>query len=68
MSDHVYKTVHITGTSKKSVDDAIRGAIEKAAKTVHNLRWFKVVDIRGEISGATVNYWQVSLELGFTLD
>ena len=68
MTDHVYKTIQITGTSKKGVEQAIQGAIAKAAKSVHNLRWFKVTDVRGDISGTKVKYWQVSIEVGFTLD
>ena len=68
MTDHVYKTIQITGTSKQGVEEAIRGAVAKAASTVHNLRWFKVTEVRGEISGAEVEYWQVSLDIGFTLD
>jgi len=68
MTDHVYKTIQITGTSKKGVEEAIRGAIAKAAKSVHNLRWFKVTEVRGDISAAEVQYWQVSIEVGFTLD
>ena len=68
MTDHVYKSIQITGTSKKGVEEAIRGAIAKAAKSVHNLRWFKVSEVRGDISGADVQYWQVSIEVGFTLD
>jgi flavin-binding protein dodecin len=68
MVDHVYKTIDITGTSRKSPEDAIRVAIEKASKSVHNLRWFKVVEVRGNIDGGTVEHWQVSLHIGFTLD
>jgi hypothetical protein len=68
MTDHVYKTIHITGTSKQGVEEAIKGAVAKAASSVHNLRWFKVTEVRGEISGAAVEYWQVSIEVGFTLD
>jgi flavin-binding protein dodecin len=68
MNEHVYKTIGITGSSHKGAEDAIRVAIEKAAKTVHNLRWFKVVEVRGTIDNGKVDYWQVSLDLGFTLE
>ena len=68
MTDHVYKTIQITGSSKKGVEEAIRAAIAKASKSVHNLRWFKVTEIRGDVSGADVQYWQVSIDVGFTLD
>jgi dodecin len=68
MNEHVYKTIEITGSSQKGPDDAIRVAIEKASKTVHNLRWFKVAEIRGNIESGKIAYWQVTLDLAFTLE
>lgn len=68
MSDHVYKKVELTGSSESSIDDAIRNAVAKAAKTLHNLRWFEVVDIRGHIEDDAVRHWQVTVKIGFTLD
>ena len=65
---HVYKTIQITGSSTSSSDDAIRIAIERAGKTVHNLRWFRVTDTRGHIEQGRIANWQVSIELGFTLE
>ncbi len=68
MSDHVYKLLELTGTSTVGADDAIRNAIARAGKTVHNLRWFQVVDVRGGIDGSRVASWQVTIKAGFTLD
>jgi len=68
MTDHVYKTIEITGTSSKGVDDAIRVAIEKASQSVRNLRWFTVTEMRGNIEGGKVERWQVTMDIGFTLD
>jgi flavin-binding protein dodecin len=68
MSDHVYKTIQITGSSATSPDDAIRTAVARAATTVNNLRWFKVVETRGHIDGNKVAHWQVTIDLGFTLE
>jgi flavin-binding protein dodecin len=68
MNEHVYKTIEITGSSQKSSDDAIRVAVEKAAKTVHNLRWFKVNEMRGNIENGKIAFWQVTLDLAFTLE
>lgn len=68
MNDHVYKTIEITGTSRKGPEDAVRLAIEKASKTVHNLRWFKVIETRGNIESGRIDHWQVTLSLGFTLE
>jgi flavin-binding protein dodecin len=68
MADHVYKTVEITGSSPKGIEQAIANAIAKASKSLHNLRWFEVVETRGEIEGAAVAHWQVTMKVGFTLD
>ena len=68
MSDHVYKHLELTGSSTKSSDDAIRTAIEKAAKTVRNMHWFKVVETRGNIVDGKVGHWQVTIQVGFTLE
>lgn len=68
MSEHVYKSIELTGSSKKGVEDAVRNAIARASKTVHNLRWFQVQETRGVIENGAVAYWQVNMKVGFTLD
>jgi dodecin len=68
MSDHVYKTIELVGSSATSVEDAVKNAIAKASQTVRNLRWFEVVETRGHIDGNRVAHWQVTLKLGFTLE
>jgi len=68
MSEHVYKQIELTGSSTKSSDDAIENAIAKAAKTVHSMRWFQVVEMRGNIDEGKVKQWQVTLKIGFRLD
>lgn len=68
MTDHVYKTVELTGTSGKSIEDAITKAVETAAETVRHMRWFEVQETRGEIRDGKIQHWQVVLKIGFTLD
>lgn len=68
MSDHVYKTVEITGTSTNNVEEAVRTAVKRASKSLHNLRWFEVASVRGEIRDDEVTHWQVTTRIGFTLD
>ena len=68
MSDHVYKVLELTGSSVKSTDDAVRTAIEKASKTVRNIKWFEVIDQRGHVENGSVAHWQVTLKVGFTLE
>jgi dodecin len=68
MPDHVYKKIEIVGSSKTSSDDAIRNALARANKSVHNMNWFEVVETRGHIVAGEVSHWQVTLKIGFTLD
>jgi flavin-binding protein dodecin len=68
MSNHVYKTIELTGSSPKGLEQAVNNAIAKASGTLHNLRWFQVTDTRGEIEDGKVAHWQVTMKVGFTLD
>ena len=68
MTDHVYKTIELTGSSKTGVEDAVNNAIAKAAKSVRNMNWFQVTETRGHIVDGKVAHWQVCLKVGFTLE
>ena len=68
MSDHVYKTIELVGSSATSSDDAVRTALAKAAVTIRNMRWFQVIDTRGHIEDGAIAHWQVTLKIGFTLE
>ena len=66
--EQVYKKIELVGSSKKSIEDAIDNALERASKTIHHLRWFEVVDTRGYIEESKVAYYQVTLKIGFSVD
>ena len=68
MPDHVYKSVELTGSSTVGIDDAVSRAISRASQTLHNLRWFEVIQVRGHINGGAVAHWQVTVKVGFSLD
>jgi flavin-binding protein dodecin len=68
MSQHVYKTIELVGSSSAGIEDAVQGAIAKASETVRNLRWFELTETRGHIEGGKVAHWQVTLKIGFTLE
>lgn len=68
MSDNVYKSIELTGSSETSQEDAVRKAVNEAAKSLKNMRWFQVIDTRGHIDGDEIAHWQVTVKIGFTLD
>ena len=41
--------------------------IAKAGKTVRQIRWFQVMEIRGAVKDTTVSAWQVTVKIGFRL-
>ena len=68
MSDHVYKKIELVGSSPTSIEAAVANAIARAGKTVRNMRWFEVTETRGHIEDGKIGHWQVTIEIGFTLD
>jgi flavin-binding protein dodecin len=65
MADNrTYVKTEIVGTSDKSVSDAIETAIATASRSLRNLDWFEVVDVRGSIRDNKVSSYQVTLKLG----
>lgn len=65
MKNHVYKLIELTGTSTRSIEEAVETAIKRANKTVTDLRWFQIVELRGSVDKGKVNHWQVTLKVGF---
>lgn len=68
MSSHVYSVTEVYGSSPKSLDDAIRNAVGTASKSLRNLEWFEVSEIRGHITDGAVGHYQVGVKLGFRYD
>jgi hypothetical protein len=68
MTDHVYKTLTITGSSKNSIEEAVNTAISRTGESVHRLRWFEIDKIRGHIEDGGVEHYQVTVQIGFTLE
>jgi dodecin len=68
MSDNVYSITEIVGTSSDSIDAAIRSGVSRASRTLRNLDWFEVAEVRGHILDGEVGHFQVRLKVGFRLE
>lgn len=68
MSEHVYSVSEIIGSSPKGIGDAIENALATASKTLRNLEWFEVTNIRGHIVDNKLGHYQVTVKLGFRYD
>ena len=65
MSNHTYSITEIVGTSEEGVDAAVRNGIAEASKTLRNLDWFEVKEVRGHLEDGKIADWQVRVKLGF---
>ena len=68
MSEHIYKKIELVGSSPEGFQAAVENALARASETIRNMRWFEVVETRGQIEEGKVNHWQVTLKVGFTLE
>lgn len=67
MAERTYALTEVVGTSRESVDHAVRNAVSRAAKSVDNLDWFEVTGIRGYIRDGEVDHFQVTVKIGSRL-
>jgi dodecin len=68
-SSDVYAISEIAGSSTESLEEAIENALARARKTIRNLDWFEVTEIRGHLDDeGSVGHYQVALKLGFKME
>jgi dodecin len=66
--EHTYRLVEIVGTSPDGVDAAVRNGIQRAGRTLRNIDWFEVTEIRGHLQEGEVADWQVGIKVGFRIE
>jgi flavin-binding protein dodecin len=64
----VWKYIEVVGESTNSFADAVRDAIEEAAKTVRGMEWFEIASLRGRISKDRVERFQAVVKIGFKVE
>ena len=68
MADRTYVLNEIVGTSTESVNDAIKNGIRRASRTLRNVDWFEVIEVRGAVADGEVGHYQVTMKVGFRLE
>ncbi|MFG2595655.1 dodecin [Streptomyces sp. NPDC048462] len=68
MSNHTYRVTEIVGTSHEGIDAAVRNGVARASETLHNLDWFEMTEVRGQIKDGRIEHYQVGMKVGFRLD
>ena len=65
MSDSVYKVIEIIGTSKESWENAAKIAVERASKTLRDLRVAEVMSQDLVIEDGKVSAYRTKLSVSF---
>ena len=65
MAESIYKVIEIIGTSEKSWDDAARNAVERASKTLEELRIAEVTAQDLKIENGKVVAFRTKISLSF---
>ena len=65
MAESVYKVVELIGTSTESWEKAARTAVERASKTLRDLRVAEVVTQDLVIEGGKVSAYRAKLKVSF---
>jgi hypothetical protein len=68
MANHTYRVTEIVGSSPEGIDDAVRNGIERATRTLRNLDWFEITEVRGHLADGRIEHFQVGLKVGFRLE
>ena len=68
MEDHTYSVTELVGTSSDGVSEAVENGMARAQKTLRNLDWFEVTNIRGRIEAGRVAQYQVTMKVGFRIE
>ena len=65
MSDSVYKVIELVGTHPDSWDQAAAGAVERASKTLRDLRIAEVTEQDLVIENGAVKAFRTKLKVSF---
>jgi flavin-binding protein dodecin len=63
-----YRLTEIVGTSGESIHQAVRNGLARAARTVRNVDWFEVTQIRGTVMDGELGVFQVAMKVGFRVE
>jgi len=65
MADSVYKVIELVGSSDTSWEDAAKAAVEKASKTLRDLRVAEVTKMDMKVENGKVTAYRTRVNLSF---
>jgi flavin-binding protein dodecin len=68
MTESVYKIIEVVGTSPESWEKAATAAVNRAAKTLRDLRVAEIVQLDMQISNGKVEAYRAKVRLSFKFE
>jgi flavin-binding protein dodecin len=65
MPDSVYKVIELIGTSTKSWEDAAKNAVDRASKSLRDLRVAEVVTLDMALDNGKVEAYRAKVNISF---
>ena len=65
MPDSVYKVIELVGTSSKSWEDAAKNAVERAAKSLRDLRVAEIIELDMALDDGKVVAYRAKVNISF---
>jgi hypothetical protein len=64
----VARVSKITAASSKSFDEAVRGGLERANRTLRGITGLHLVEQKAKVSNGHIDEYRVTMEVTFVLD
>ncbi len=68
MADSVYKVIELVGTSSNSWEDAAKTAVDRASKTLRDLRVAEVVELDIVLKDGKFEAYRAKLKVSFKFE
>ena len=68
MTESVYKVIELVGTSTESWEKAATAAVEKASKSVRNIRIAEVIQLETQIEEGKMRAFRAKVKVSFKFE
>jgi flavin-binding protein dodecin len=65
MADSVYKVIELVGTNSESWEKAAKAAVDKASKSIRDLRVAEIVELDMQIVDGKIENYRAKVRLSF---
>ncbi|MFX1512667.1 MAG: dodecin family protein [Promethearchaeota archaeon] len=65
MTESVYKIIELVGTSETSWEEAVKGIVEQASRSLRDIRIVRVIELDAKVDDSKVILYRARVKLSF---